>query len=165
MRKLLIPLAAVLLAACSTAQYNSSRWRMDKKETLAVLAFENYTESGMAGIKTAAMADGILSAAGIKTTDLYSGTDEKARSGEELKTLLSDLAARNIRYALTGSVNEWKYKAGLEGEPAVSLALAVRDTATGAVLWSSVASRTGNSCQSAGVLAQKTLDKVLRALK
>lgn len=165
MKKLLIPLAAVLLSACATAQYNSSSWRLDKKETLAVLPLENYTESAMAGVKTSAMAAGILNASGIKTADFYSGAEEKARSEEELAAVMAGLAAKNIRYALTGAVNEWKYKAGLEGEPTVSLTLSVRDTATGAVLWASVASRTGNSSQSTGVLAQKTLNRVLSAIK
>ncbi len=83
----------------------------------------------------------------------------------ELKRVIAELAAANVAYSLTGSVNEWKYKAGLDGEPTVSLTLRLFDNRSGEQVWSSVASRTGSASESTGVLAQKLLDKALSELK
>ncbi len=160
----LLPLL-VLFSACSTAQYDRNAWKLEPKAQVAVLSLENYSESSQAGIKAASMIDRLLGARGTETLDMYSGTQDKNRTEAEILQTLSGLAERNVRYAITGSVNEWKYKAGLEGEPTISLTLAVRDTATGRVLWSAAASRTGNSCQSTGLLAQKTLNKLLNAIR
>ncbi len=157
--------AALALTGCASSHYNTARFRPERKAAVAVLPLENYTESAMAGIKTASIAAGILSARGVTVADRFSGAQERAYGEQEFRKALSDLAAANVAYTLSGSVNEWTYKAGLDGEPAVSVTLRLFDNKTGALVWTSVASRTGRSSQSTAVLAQKLLDKALGELE
>jgi len=161
MKKLLILPAFLLLAACGASHYNTLRFKPEPKAAIAVLPLENYTESPMAGVKTASMAAGILSARGVAVADRYSGAQERPFGEQELKKAMADLPAADVAYTLAGSVNEWKYKAGLDGEPAVSLSLRLFENKSGAQVWSAVVSRTGRPGESTGVLAQKLLDKAL----
>ncbi|HAT71369.1 MAG TPA: hypothetical protein DCS63_00955 [Elusimicrobia bacterium] len=165
MKKTIFLAAALALAGCASSHYNTLKFKPEPKAGIAVLPLENYTESPMAGIKAASMCAGILAARGVTVADRFSGAQERPIGETELKKNLADLAAANLAYTLTGSVNEWKYKAGLDGEPAVSVTLKLFDNRTGLQVWSAVASKTGYSRQSTGVLAQKLLDKALSEIK
>ncbi len=165
MKNTILLAAALSLSACVSSQYNTLTFKPEPKATVAVLPLENYTESAMAGIKTASMAAGILSARGVTVTDRFSGTQERPMGEQELKKAVAELAASGVTYTLAGSVNEWKYKAGLDGEPAISVTLKLFDNRTGAQVWSSVTSMTGYSSQSTGVLTQKLLNKALSGFK
>ncbi|MGD9642149.1 MAG: penicillin-binding protein activator LpoB [Elusimicrobiales bacterium] len=165
MKTVLMLAAALALTGCASSHYNTLKFRPEPKAAIAVLPLENYTESAMAGIKTASIAAGILSARGVAVADRFSGAQERAYGEQEFRKALADLAAANVSYTLSGSVNEWKYKAGLDGEPAVSVTLRLFDNKTGALVWTSVASRTGRPSQSTAVLAQKLLDKALGELE
>ncbi len=71
---------------------------------------------------------------------------------------------RHIRYALTGSVDEWHYKVGLNGIPAVGFTLSLVDLDNGHILWSGAAAATGGSREGIAVLAQHTLNRLLTQL-
>ena len=165
MKKLILIPLVLAVCACSAAKYNTFRFGPEKGAAIAVLPLENYTESPMAGIKASSMAAAILSARGVRVADRFSGLQERPMQEAELKRVIAELAAANVAYSLTGSVNEWKYKAGLDGEPTVSLTLRLFDNRSGEQVWSSVASRTGSASDSTAVLAQKLLDKALSELK
>lgn len=165
MKTLLTLAAALVLTGCASSHYNTFRFHPEPKAAVAILPLENYTESAMAGIKTASIAAGILSSRGMLVEDRFSGAQERPLGDQELKKAIADLAAANVAYTLAGSVNEWKYKAGLDGEPAVSLTLRLFDNRTGLQVWTAVASKTGCSGQSTGVLTQKLLNKALSELK
>jgi len=64
---------------------------------------------------------------------------------------------QGIRYALTGAVDEWRYKVGVDGEPAVGLALRIVDVQSGQVVWSSVGAKSGWSRDSLAGVAQKLM--------
>jgi hypothetical protein len=68
-------------------------------------------------------------------------------------------------YALTGSVEEWGYKRGIEGEPAVALSLRVVKVATGEVLWSATGARSGWGRESVSGTALKLLNELLSTLE
>ena len=71
-------------------------------------------------------------------------------------------AARSngARHALTGSVEEWRYKSGLDGEPAVGLSLLLVDLESDKVVWSGSAARSGWSRESLAGTAQKVLQEL-----
>ncbi len=165
MKRLIIVISAAFLAACGSSHYNMLKFKPEPKAAIAVFPLENYTESAMAGMKTASMAAGILSSRGVAVADRYSGAQERPLVEQELKKAMTDMAASDVAYTLAGSVNEWKYKAGLDGEPAVSVSLRLYDNRSGLQVWSCVLSRTGRPGQSTGVLAQKLLDKALREIE
>ena len=66
---------------------------------------------------------------------------------------------------VAGSVEEWQYKNGLDGEPAVGISLRVIEPATGRVLWSKSGARAGWSRESLAGSAQKVLNKLVGGLR
>ena len=66
---------------------------------------------------------------------------------------------------MTGSVEEWQYKNGLDGEPAVGISLQIVEPASGRVLWSNSGARAGWSRESLAGTAQKVLRKLVSDLR
>ena len=48
---------------------------------------------------------------------------------------------QGMRYVVTGAVNEWRYKVGVDGEPAVGLMLQVKDLRSDQVVYSAAGGR------------------------
>ena len=69
------------------------------------------------------------------------------------------------RHALVGAVDEWRYKVGVDGEPAVGLALQVLDLQSGNVVWSAVGARSGWSRESLAGVAQKLVRDLLASAR
>ncbi len=160
-RRLVLIALAVLTAACTTVDTAPSA-RLDKSVKWAVLPLANYTETPGAGQRAAAVIDGVLRAQGISDLartpaslapeSLFEGADTSAAAPEKALAW-----ARNaqVRYAVAGTVTEWRYKVGVDGEPAVGLTLHVIDLTTGATVWSSTGARSGWSREALSAVAQK----------
>ena len=71
---------------------------------------------------------------------------------------------QGVRYAVTGSVDEWHYKVGIDGEPAVGLNLIVWDLASDQIVWSAVGGKSGYSREAVSVVAQKLISQLVSAL-
>ena len=135
-----------------------------------VIPFYNQTATPYAGERAAAISRAILNTRGLKQM-VYVRKPKSSKSGiaEQLEPMsLSDsisLARRNqVRYLLTGHVTEWRYKVGLDGEPAVGVTLQLIDTASAKTIWHAVASGIGGSRDALSTLAQKVLHKALKDL-
>lgn len=61
-------------------------------------------------------------------------------------------------------MSEWRYKVGVDGEPAVGITLQVIDVPSGNVIWSATGSRTGWSRDAVSAVAQKLLRELLSPL-
>ena len=59
---------------------------------------------------------------------------------------------------------EWRYKSGLDGEPAVGVAMHVVDIRSGETLWSGSYSRSGWSRESLSGTGQKVISKLVDGL-
>lgn len=84
---------------------------------------------------------------------------------ERLATALDWARRQKLDYVISGSVEEWQYKNGLDGEPAVGISLRVLEPATGRVLWSSSGARAGWSRESLAGAAQKVLGELVDDLR
>lgn len=62
------------------------------------------------------------------------------------------------------TVDEWRYKVGVDGEPAVGITLQVIEVQSGNVIWSAAGSRTGWSRDAVSAVAQKLLRQLLSPL-
>jgi hypothetical protein len=71
---------------------------------------------------------------------------------------------REARYAVSGSVEEWRYKVGVDGEPVVGLALTVTDLSSGAVVYSASGGKSGWSREALSGVAQKLVKELLAEL-
>jgi hypothetical protein len=67
-----------------------------------------------------------------------------------------------VIYALTGAVDEWRYKVGIDGEPAVGLTLQIINLTDGdRVVWSAAGSKSGWSREALSAVAQKLIKDML----
>lgn len=166
MKKLLIAvqmfILAVLLPACATMVVNSSSSKLNKSASYLVIPFKNYIQTTDAGARVASMLDGIMLSRNYgvlnasKATINYGGAKE-----ENISKILGRANGKGIRYVIAGSVNEFRYKTGIEGEPAVSVTIFVYDSASGRIIWSGTGSATGWSNQSRTTVAQGLLIRLL----
>ena len=62
---------------------------------------------------------------------------------------------------MAGAVDEWRYKVGIDGEPAVGVALNVIDVGSGEILWSGAGGKTGWSRESLSGVAQRLMRQLL----
>ena len=161
-------LCLLTLAACSVLNQGPAP-HASRKDLWTILPIANNTETPQAGLRAASIAEGLLSAEGFTQIKRYpaSADDETlfdpAKSDIQQKAL--DWArSEHIHYALTGSVNEWRYKVGVDGEPAVGMTLQLIDVPSGNVIWSGTGSRTGWSRDALSGVAQKLERQLLSPL-
>lgn len=145
MMKLGIAMATglVLLAGCAGAYRNV---QLPPDAGWALLPVVNYAETPQAGQRAEAILFTLLHERGVnlrryppRTADALPELNDERR----LQEAIDWARAANLRYGVTGSVEEWQYKAGLDGEPAVGLTVQVIDVASGRVLWSASGARSG----------------------
>lgn len=157
--------ALTLVGACSTMDVGKAP-SMASTNSLAVLPIANYTETPEAGQRARSIAQSILHQKGFtdlrqfpqdETTDLL-----MASSADRMRTNGLEWARHTgARYALAGSVQEWRYKVGLDGEPVVGLAFELIDVPTGSVVWSATGSRRGWSRSSLAGVGQELIRDLL----
>ncbi|WP_280187443.1 penicillin-binding protein activator LpoB [Delftia sp. PS-11] len=154
-----------LLSACSTVDRGRAP-ALEANASWAVLPFDNHTETPMAGSRAAAIASALLHARGVGTVKRYTGDalQETLFDGRDAKRREDALAwARNegVRYALVGAVDEWRYKVGVDGEPAVGVALEIVDVGSGATVWSATGGQSGWSREALSAVGQKLIRNLL----
>ena len=66
---------------------------------------------------------------------------------------------------MSGSVEEWRYKVGVDGEPAVGLSYTVVDLDSGAVVYSAAGGKSGWSREALSAVAQKLARELLSGLQ
>ena len=157
--------ALVGLSACSTLDVGQSP-QLTKDASWAILPLANYTETPDAGDRVASIAESILHQKGGMDLKRYPVKDEKDAfilgNNAKLQQVAMDWASQNkVQYALTGSVQEWRYKTGVDGEPAVSVTFNLIDMTNGKVVWSATGSRSGWSRSSVGSVGQTLIDQLL----
>lgn len=158
MRRMWIMLAVIfLLSSCATA-YNNVGGISNKGEMHVILPFENYTETSMAGLRASAILEGVMRANGYKVKERFWEHKDTDFSPVEIKELFARAKNTEARYVVTGQVNEWRYKTGIDGEPAVSITINIYDAKSGGIVWSGTAARSGWSYESLGTAAQKLMD-------
>lgn len=157
-----------LLAGCTTVDVGRAPVLADNAQW-AVLPFANHTETPQAGLRAESIAENLLRSQGAVNLKRYPASIATETLFEPMERKQTEAAlawARNagIRYALTGSVDEWRYKVGVDGEPAVGLTLQVIDIDSGEIVWSAVGSSTGWSREALTAVAQKLTLKLIEPL-
>ena len=163
--------ALCLACACSTTVKNvqqtaplrpNARWVM--------LPAANYAETPQAGERLEALLDTVLRKDGITALDQYPPLKEDdshlvMSDRQRYQESLAWAQQQHFDYAVAGSVEEWRYKSGLDGEPAVGLTVQVIELATNRVVWSASGTRTGNGGDNASGTALQLIDTLLQDLR
>ncbi len=163
-----IAVAAATLAGCAVVD-RSATPAFSKTDNWAILPIANNTETPQAGLRAASIAQSLMTSYGYGSLARYpaSADDETLfdpAKADAQQTALNWARQQNARYALSGAVNEWRYKVGVDGEPAVGLTFDILDVQTGKVVWSTSGSRTGWSRDAVSGVAQKLERELLEPL-
>jgi TolB-like protein len=162
-RRTLLALPLVCLA-CSTVSVPPAP-ALDRNAPWALLPMVNHTETPQAGLRAEAILESLLRGGGVSTLRRYPssiGGDALFEPSERkgVDQALDWARAQGARYAVTGTVDEWRYKVGVDGEPAVGFTLQVIDVQSGRVLWSAAGGRTGWSREALSAVAHQLLTRL-----
>ncbi len=167
---LLCALAALVLSGCATVQMNASPSpHPDRGALWCVLQPINNTSTPYAGGRVQQQLGALLGARGLRSVLLApsfqgGGPLPIGANAKQQRQELAWAHRHAARYALLGSVDEWHYKIGLDGQPAVGFTLRLVDLRTGETVWSGVASASGSSREGLAVLSTRTLAALLKRL-
>lgn len=164
---LLIGGALLLLSACSTLDRGTAP-ALERQATWVVLPFANHTETPLAGNRAEAIAQALLHAQGVgKVLRYETGPQQEALfdagDSKRQQEALDWARERQARYALTGAVDEWRYKVGVDGEPAAGVTLQIIEVASGDVVWSGAGGKSGWSREALSAVAQKLIRELLNS--
>ncbi len=165
--QLLLLLISWLFTGCTQMQIHkniSKDFKSAKLKTVAIVPFENLTQTPLAGYSAASISNVIMQSHGFKTEPIKLKPDPDEIFNEnrfERLELLNEIKKRKIPYALFGKVTEWRYKIGMDAEPIVGLIIEIVDTANNKVIYSATGSQSGTSKGALSTLSQSVLDKIL----
>ncbi len=163
-QKSLILISLILFFTNCSSIVNKNSVALPKDKVYAISSFWNYTETPMAGLRASAIVDGVLSKKNINTTSLIGGNEE-IESAKSKQSFIEEKKAKALAlgasYLIIGSVQEWRYKTGIDGEPVVSFTLKVIDLKSNKTLFSGVGAKSGWGHKSIGVIAQEIAQKLI----
>ncbi|MBS0611176.1 MAG: penicillin-binding protein activator LpoB [Proteobacteria bacterium] len=167
LRLLLATGAIALLGACSTLDQGRAP-QLERQAGWVVLPFANHTETPLAGQRAEAIAQSLLAAQDVgqvRRAPVSSPQEGlfNAADAQRAEDALTWAREQKLRYALAGSVEEWRYKVGVDGEPAAGVTLQILDVATGDTLWSGSGGQSGWSREALSAVAQKLIRKLLQS--
>lgn len=160
-----LALAFGLLNGCAVMDHAPGA-HLEAGARWAVVPFANATETPLAGQRAEAVSEALLRTLGVREVLRYPAElsadslfDNGARKSEA--AALDWARGAGVRYVLTGTVDEWRYKVGVDGEPAVGVALHVIDLQDDRVVWSAVGAKSGWSRESLSGVGQKLIRSLL----
>jgi len=128
----------------------------EKKDVkITIFRLNNYTDTPRAGMRAANILEGILLTKGY---DVKSRLKDKIPSIKKARKIAKDDGSKYFMY---GGVSEWRYKTGIDGEPAVSLQVSLYKTKNAKLVWSATGSDSDWGNASIGTTAQDLLDEML----
>ncbi len=164
--RMLLIAASVCLAACTTTSTISSKVALDSDAKWAILPLENHTDTPQSALSAEAIAEQLLRARGVTNIARYPATLTRDTLFEPTERRTVDDAKKwareqGVQYGLTGAVEEWRYKVGIDGEPAAGVTLQLVDMESGQVVWSASGAKSGWSRDSLSGVAQKLMAELL----
>jgi hypothetical protein len=168
------PLSLFALLALTSCSFTVTRVHgegpLNARARWVILPVINYAETAQAGERVEALLDTILRRDGLSTLDRYPpAKDDEAQlmTGDRRRYEESLAWAHSQRfdYAVAGSVEEWRYKSGTDGEPAIGVSLTVVNLSTNRTVWSASGSRVGTSSENASGTALVLLSELLNQMQ
>ena len=167
---LLLITITTLLSSCAVHKIQKTQ-PFDASARWIMLPIMNHSDTPEAGARAADIAETLLRSAGITSLSSYVPTlnDDKhlpeldqQKSLQEAKTWA---VQQKYKFAVSGSVQEWRYKSGLDAEPAAGITLTVMDLTNGKVVWSASGSSAGWGRESVSGIAHELMSDLIEGLK
>lgn len=167
MLRLLVTSIGLLATVACTVIDHAPRRVLDNDAKWALLPMANFTETPQAGARMTEMAGSLLASAGVADLIRYMPSEMEdpligGNSNAERAQAMEWAKQQGARYAVTGAVTEWRYKTGVEGEPAVGISFQIIDVHTQKSLWSGAGAKTGWSRESVSGVALKMTRQLMR---
>ncbi len=139
------------------------------KDSVALLPLANHTDVPQAGLRAESITEATLRNRGLRQLQVYPPNlnPETLFEPSERKAQVEAekwAKAQNIRFVVYGAVDEWRYKVGVDGEPAVGLVLQVKDLGTGQVVYSASGGKSGWSREALSAVAQKLIAELVSGI-
>ena len=135
----------------------------------AVLPLANATDTPLVERRAQAITVSLLQQKGLSDVVVYpQKANDNPLEAEPTASSAQALAwarQQGARYALSGTVTEWRYKTGVDSEPAVGVTLQVTDVTTGQVVWSASGGRSGWGYQALAAVGQSQIEALLRGIR
>ncbi|MBN2991203.1 penicillin-binding protein activator LpoB [Pseudomonas cedrina subsp. fulgida] len=165
-RNLSLALTVLFVAGCSSFTSETSP-NLPRNAQWGIVPMVNYSQTPQAGERSEQILLSVLSSHGLQPRVYPATQGEQALmdDNERLAGALDWAREQKLDYVVAGSVEEWQYKNGLDGEPAVGISLRVLEASSGRVLWSKSGARAGWSRESLAGNAQTVIDKLVGALR
>jgi hypothetical protein len=171
-------LAASLLAGCGALRFSAgqSSGQMPMTQAIAptdkvaLLPVANFTDVPQAGLRVEALLEPALRQTGLRQLQLYPpalNPESLFDPGERKAQVEAEKWARGqgVRYVVSAAVNEWRYKVGVDGEPAVGLMVQVKDLSTDQVVYSAAGGRTGGSREALAAVGQQLAAQLVAGIR
>ena len=156
-KKIILLITLLLFTACSSIVHKKVT-ALASNKTYAITSFWNYTETPMAGLRAASIVESVLSQENITLHSLIDDSDDIAlKQGKQklFKLQKEQAKAMGVDYLITGNVQEWQYKTGIDAEPVVSYSIKVIDLSSNAIVFNGVGAKSAWGHKSIGVVAQE----------
>jgi TolB-like protein len=169
-KHLWLVLCLMALTGCATSiQSSAMHAALDPSAKWALLPIANNTDTPQAGLSAEALVEHQLRWRGIGNLQHYPAKLSRDSLFEPTERKVTEEAQQwardqGVRFAVLGSVQEWRYKVGIDGEPAVGMALRVLDLSTGEVVWSASGAKSGWSREALSAVAQAVLADMLNTI-
>ncbi|SFV50207.1 Extracellular Matrix protein PelC [hydrothermal vent metagenome] len=160
---LLLTFFLILFSGCSSI-INKKNLKLPTGKQYAISSFWNYTETPMAGLRASSIVESVLAKEKIILNSLIEGSSEMGEVESRQKFISSkkvEAKALGAEYLITGDVQEWRYKTGIDGEPVVSYSIKIIDLKNDTVIYSSVGAKSGWGHKSIGVVAQEIAEELI----
>lgn len=160
-------LLALLLSSCAVLDRTANTETMDRNAKWALLPIVNHTDVPQAGLRAETISEALLRTLGIANLRRYPAKMNPDTLFEPAESSVVNEAMnwareQGVRYAVTGAVDEWHYKVGIDGEPAVGMTMQIIDLqAGGRVVWSAAAGKSGWSREALSAVAQALIKDML----
>ncbi len=162
-------LALTVTAVGCSVQHTQEGATLDPSKRWVLLPVVNDSQTPRAGQRVEAMVATLLRRRGV---DLAVYPPRPQRSGlpdfddaGRYQRALEWARGQDFDYAVTGSVAEWRYKSGLDGEPAVGLTLRVVALPDERPVWQSSGARSGWGRSSLAGTGQRVAAQLLEQLR
>ncbi len=162
-------LTLFLLGGCAGVNSISAPNVLDQGAKWALLPIANHTDTPQAALAAEMLTDHLLRQRGIVDLLRYPPTLTRDTLFEPTEQRVAEEAKKwareqGVRYGVTGAVEEWRYKVGIDGEPAVGITLQVVDLASNQVVWSASGAHSGWSRQALAAVAQSQIETLIAGL-
>lgn len=160
----------MLLVACTVIETHGQN-TFEPTKAWVLLPFQNYSGTPRANDKVEEILATLLRNKGINNLQVYQNQNAKndiwllMDDKRQQQDALAWARQNNYNYGITGNIEEWHYKTGVGGEPAVGLSLRIIEIPSGKVVWSVTGAKSGWGAETVSGTAQKLLRSLLSDLE